>query len=125
MKPAANRKFPGIRLGVIGGVSLVLLSLIGIVEAFSQREIISDVISMGQTLLLLTGVSIGYLAAKRGRERGQRQVFGAGITAGLVMAGMLALLVLVGHAINMRQVFINASPALFQILIFQQEALWP
>ena len=40
------------------------------------------------------------------------------------MAGMLALLVLLGQAINMRQVFINASPALFQILIFQQEELW-
>ena len=40
------------------------------------------------------------------------------------MAGMLALLVLLGQAINMRQVFINASPVLFQILIFQQEHFW-
>ena len=58
MKSAANRQFPGIRLGLIGGVSLVLLSLIGIVEAFSQREIISDVISMGQCLLLFVAVFI-------------------------------------------------------------------
>ena len=124
MNPALTQRFPGIRLGLIGGASLVLLSLIGMVEAFNQREIISDVISMGQTLLLFTAVFIGYLAAKRGRERGQGQVFGSGITAGLIMAGMLALLVLLGHAINMRQVFINASPVLFQILIFQQEELW-
>jgi branched-chain amino acid transport system permease protein len=124
MNPALTQRFPGIRLGLIGGVCLVLLSLVGMVEAFNQREIISDVISMGQTLLLLTAIFIGYLAAKRVRERGQGQVFGAGITAGLIMAGMLALLVLLGHAINMRQVFINASPVLFQILIFQQEDLW-
>jgi branched-chain amino acid transport system permease protein len=122
MNPAATQRLPGIRLGLIGGASLVLLSLIGMVEAFNQREIISDIISMGQTLLLFTAGFIAFLAANRGR--GQGQVFGAGITAGLIMAGMLALLVLLGHAINMRQVFINASPALFQTLIFQQEELW-
>jgi branched-chain amino acid transport system permease protein len=121
MNPSLSQRFPGIRLGLIGGACLVLLSLIGMVEAFNQREIISEVISMGQTLLLFTAVFIGYLAAQRARERGQGQVFAAGLSAGLIMAGMLVLLVLLGHAINMRQVFINASPALFQILTFQQE----
>jgi branched-chain amino acid transport system permease protein len=122
MNPVATRRFPGIRLGLIGGASLALLSLIGMVEAFSHREIISEVISMGQTLLLLTAVFIAYLAAARGLGRGQ--VLGAGITAGVIMAAMLALLVLLGHVVNMRQVFINASPALFQTLTFQQEELW-
>jgi branched-chain amino acid transport system permease protein len=124
MNPDAAQRFPGLRLGLIGGASLVLLSLIGMVEAFNQRGIVSDVISMGQTLLLFTAVFIGYLAAVRERGRGPGRVFGAGIAAGLIMAGMLALLVLLGHAVNMREVFINASPALFQILIFQQEELW-
>ena len=124
MNPVSTQRFPGIPMGLIGGGSLVLLSLIGMVEAFNQREIISDVISMGQSLLLFTAVFIAYLAANRSRGRGQGQVFGAGITAGLIMAGMLSLLVLLDQAINMRQVFINASPALFQTLIFQQEELW-
>jgi branched-chain amino acid transport system permease protein len=124
MNPVATQRFPGIRLGLIGGASLVLLSMIGMVEAFNQREIISDVISMGQTLLLLIAVFIAYLAAVRGLERGQALVLGGGITAGLIMAGLLALFVLLGHAVNMRGVFINASPALFQSLIFQQEELW-
>ena len=65
MNPALRQRFPGLRLGLIGGACLVLLSLIGMVETFNQREIISDVISMGQTLLLLTAMSIAYLAAKR------------------------------------------------------------
>jgi len=124
MNPVSTQRFPGIPMGLIGGASLVLLSLIGMVEAFNQREIISDVISMGQSLLLFTAVFIAYLAAHRLREQSQGQVFGAGITAGLIMAGMLALLVLLDQAINMRQVFINASPVLFQTLIFQQEELW-
>jgi len=123
MKPAANRKFPGIRLGVIGGVSLVLLSLIGIVEAFSQREIISDVISMGQCLLLFIAVFIAYVAAARSISRGIGQTLAAGLTSALVMAVMLTLLVLLGTTVNMRQVLINASPRLFMILTFGQESL--
>jgi branched-chain amino acid transport system permease protein len=123
MKPAANRKFPGIRLGLIGGVSLILLSLIGMVEAFSQREIIGDVISMGQTLLLFTAVFIAYMAAGRSAVRGIGPTLAAGLTSALVMAAMLTLLVLLGNAINMRQVLINASPHLFMILTFGQEEL--
>ena len=43
----------------------MILSLIGMVEAFNQREIVSDVISMGQTLLLLTAAFIAYLPSAR------------------------------------------------------------
>ena len=53
MKKAYTVLEQGIKIGLIGGVSAVLLALIGMVEAFSQRDIISNVISMGHTLLLL------------------------------------------------------------------------
>jgi len=123
MNAVALRSFPEIRLGLIGGVSLILLSLIGIVEAFSQREIISEVISMGQTLLLFTAVFIAYVAAGRSTASRAGRTLAAGLVAGLIMAAMLALLVLLGTAINMRQVLINASPRLFNILTFGQEQL--
>jgi hypothetical protein len=55
----------GLKIGLIGGIVAVLLSLIGMVEAFSQRDIISNVVSMGHTLLFLVPVFMGYLAAKR------------------------------------------------------------
>ena len=53
-----------IRIGLIGGVVEVLLSLIGMIEAFSQRDIISQIISMGHTLLLLVVLFTGYLVSK-------------------------------------------------------------
>jgi len=46
-----------LKIGLIGSVISVLLALIGMVEAFSQRDIINEVISMGHTLLLLMGSS--------------------------------------------------------------------
>ena len=69
MNPAPARHFPGIRYGLIGGVCVVILSLIGMVEAFNQREIVTDVITMGQTLLLLMAAFVAYLGAQRAQPR--------------------------------------------------------
>ncbi|MFO7707456.1 MAG: hypothetical protein R6V84_04720 [Desulfobacterales bacterium] len=124
MTSTPTQRFAGIRLGGIGGVCLVLLSLIGMVYAFNQREIVSGVISMGQTLLVFTSAFIAYLAVKSVPSRTAGPVLSAGVTAGIVMAAILALLILLGKTVNMRQVFINASPALFDLLLFHQENLW-
>ncbi|MHB8765903.1 MAG: hypothetical protein ACYDA8_16430, partial [Deferrisomatales bacterium] len=63
MHAAPAHSFPGFRLGLIGGVSLVILSLIGMAEAFHARQIIAEVVSMGHTLLLVTALVLAYLAA--------------------------------------------------------------
>ncbi len=99
-------------MGAIG----VLLALIGMVEAFSQRSIISEVISMGHTLLLLTVLIGGYLAAKRATRTGQGKALVCSLFSGGVTGGVLCLLVLLGSQINLRMVFINASPLLYKLL---------
>ncbi len=109
-----------IKIGLIGGVVEVLLLLIGMIEAFSQREIISQIISMGHTLLLLVVLLIGYLAAKRTPGRKPLQVLINGVTSGLIVGGALALLVTMGGMMNLRKVFINASPLLYNLLTFDQ-----
>ncbi|MEJ5359279.1 MAG: hypothetical protein WHT06_11465 [Desulfobacterales bacterium] len=122
MKPETPERLPGLRLGLVAGACLVLLTLIGIVEAFSQREIVSGVLSMGEGLLLFTGLFIAHLAADRGlRVAGAGRALAAGVVCGVVAAALLVLLVLLSRAVNLRQVLINASPAVFQLLLFQQE----
>ena len=105
-----------IKIGLIGGVVGVLLSLIGMIEAFSQRDIISHIISMGHTLLLLVVLFMGYLAAKRTLGTKPLWVLTNGLISGLIVGGVLALLVFVGGMINLRKVFINASPLLYKLL---------
>src|SRR4030042_5552995 len=86
----------GIKIGLIGGVSAVLLALIGMVEAFSQRDIISNGISMGHTLLLLVAVFMGYLAAKRTTLTEPLWLLVNSLISGLMVGGLLALLVILG-----------------------------
>jgi branched-chain amino acid transport system permease protein len=110
----------GIKIGLIGGVSAVLLALIGMVEAFSRRDIISNVISMGHTLLLLVAVVMGYLAAKRTTRTEPLWILVNSSISGLIVGGFVALLVIVGSLINLRYVFVNAMPVLYKLLTFDQ-----
>jgi len=109
-----------IRIGLIGGVVEVLLALIGMIEAFSQRDIISHVISMGHTLLLLVVLFMSYLAAKGTTGNKPLQVLRNSALSGLIVGGMVALLVILGNYINLRKVLINASPLLYKLLTFDQ-----
>jgi branched-chain amino acid transport system permease protein len=90
------------------------------IEAFGQRDIISHVISMGHTLLLLVVLFMAYLAAKRTPRAEPLRVLINGFVSGLITGGILALLVFVGGLINLRKIFINASPLLYQLLTFDQ-----
>jgi len=108
----------GIKIGLIGGTVAILVALIGMVEAFSQRDIISQIISMGHTLLLLVVVFVGYLAARRTTQAKRFFVLINSFLSGLMVGSLLVLLVIVGNLVNLRKVFINASPALYKLLTF-------
>jgi len=109
-----------IKIGLIGGVVEILLSLIGMVEAFSQRDIIAHVISMGHTLLVIVALFMGYLAAKRTPTAGSLKVLANSFISGLIVGGLVSLLVIVGSLINLRKVFVNAMPVLYELLTFKQ-----
>jgi branched-chain amino acid transport system permease protein len=110
----------GIKIGLIGGVVAVLLSLIGMVEAFSPRYVISNVISMGHTLLLLIGVFFGYFSAQRTKWPGPFWILLNTLISGFLVGVMLTLLVLLGNVVKLRSIFINASPALYDLLTFKE-----
>lgn len=108
-----------LRIGLLWGTVAVYLSLVGMVETFAKREIILGVISLGHTLLLLTGLGAGYQAARR---RADSTVFtvGRGILAGLTVGVVISAFVVLGNRINLRAVFISASPGLFSVLSFDR-----
>jgi branched-chain amino acid transport system permease protein len=110
-----------VKSGLLAGGIAVFLSLVGMVEASSRRYIIAGILSTGQTLLLLAFIYGAYRAARQvgtGREAEPSRVslLTSGAITGLVTSVMLALLVLLGSALNLRTVFIKASPELYDLL---------
>lgn len=115
-----------LKLGLLGGVVAIYLCLVGLVETFGEADIIGDVIAFGHTLLMLTALGIGYIAARRVASaasktvRAAQALLGAAL-AGLLTGGLVALLVVIADTFNLRTVLINASPELFELLQFNQE----
>jgi len=107
-----------VRVGLVGAVVAIYLALVGIVPIFHARPLISGIISLGQTAIVLTAIGTGYAAARRAhavRWRGAA----VGAVAGGIAGAALTLLVLLGPAINLRAVMLQASPALYDVLTFR------
>lgn len=103
-----------IRFGLLGAAVGVFLCLVGIVGEFHERPLIEDVISLGQTALVLTWLGTGWVAARAGR-RGVSAVVQAAV-AGLIAGAGLTALVLVGSVVDLRAVFLPASPEMYEII---------
>ncbi len=112
-----------IRYGLLAGVAVLHMSLVGMVEAFSRREIVKDTISMGQLLLILAILVLAYVAARRAVEQHPLYAVFSGALVGLVAGALLAVLALLIKPLGMREVFANASPRLVKILLFDEEGV--
>lgn len=112
-----------IQKGLIGGGVAIWLALIGMVMRFAARPIIQDVVDLGHLLLLTVVFVLAYAAAKREYNAGITII--AGAIAGAVTALLLVGLVLLGGLIDIRTMFLNASPELYTFLAFGNLALLP
>ena len=110
--------FPVVRIGLLGGVVAVYLCLVGIVTTFNERPLIAGVLSLGEASLLLAWIGAGYLAARRAPGGTRPAEVAAGGLAGGLAGSLATLLVLVGSVVDLRSVFIHASPELYDLLTF-------
>ena len=112
---------PGFNTGVIAGIIVVYLGMVGMIEAFSDRPIITDYINFGPLLILLIFYLLAYRAI--GRPANEGAIFQTGITVGLVgglFTGVFLILVEIGESAGyqVRDVFISISPTMRDVLSF-------
>lgn len=100
-----------------GGIG-VFLSLVGMIEVFAKREIVLGVVSLGHTLLLLTVLAAGYQAGVREPRGGAALTVLRGILAGGAAGAVGSAFITLGTAVNLRAMFVSATPDLFLILSF-------
>ena len=117
-----NFLWTAVKIGLLGGAITIYLCLVGMVEVFNKRDVITDVITLGQFILLATVLITGFMAARRtsnisGKNRPLYELT-AGLIAGLITGFVLGLFTYIGTQINLRAIFITASPGLYDILTF-------
>jgi len=110
------------RYGFLGGAIALFLCMVGMVEIFGKRALIEDVLTLGHFTLLVTGLGTGYGVARRIRdlypEDGPFAGLLAGLFAGTLIGASLTALVLIGEKVDLRAVFLSASPTLYSMLTF-------
>jgi branched-chain amino acid transport system permease protein len=106
------------KLGVVGGIAVVFIALLGMIEAFATRDIIADVIDMGRVLVLIAFFLTGHFAIARKQNATPVENISSAGFAGLVSAAFLVgLMWLLSAMPTMRTVFVNATPALLKTLL--------
>jgi branched-chain amino acid transport system permease protein len=106
--------------GLINGGIVIFLGLVGMIETFSQRDIVSGLVSMGFVLLFLPFFMFGYSTAKKVPDQSLKTVLLAGSLTGMVAGFTAALLPILGQFVNLRDMFQYASPTLYSTLNFNQ-----
>ncbi len=112
-----------INLGLLGGILIVFVALLGMIEAFEKRDIINGVIDMGRVLLLVCFFLVGTFAVPN-RNAPKRTVLAllqaalAGFISSLVLNGLVLLM---SAMPTIRNVFVNATPTLLKSLAFGQD----
>ncbi len=117
-----------LQIGLIAGLTMVMISSMGIVETFDGRMIIHPFLSLGHALLFFIPLIAGHVAGKlppilegmAEPEHHPRDVLG-GLISGAIAGSMLALLALLAGVIDLRTLFINVSPALISLITFNAE----
>lgn len=105
-----------LRTGLLGSVVALYLCLVGIVPVFGDRPLISGVVALGEASLLMTYAAIGFLAARPFQAQSRLRMIVFGAAAGALTGVLPGLLVVAASAIDIREVFINASPVLYKEL---------
>lgn len=114
-----------LQYGVIAGVVVLYISLVGMIVAFNERYIIAETITLGQLLLFITPLILSYYGANRAMTSKTLKTLFFAIVIGLVSGVVIAAFLILGTNVNLREVFINASPELFEILSFGHENISP
>ncbi len=118
MKKETSYWVKAIQNGLIGGAVSLLLCLIGMVEAFQVTYIITGVITMAQILIFAPLLLEAYMSIRRATTGKLINLLGVGALAGFFGGVVLVIPLLLNQVMNLRNVLINFSPELVNILTF-------
>jgi branched-chain amino acid transport system permease protein len=109
-----------INYGLLGGTIMLYFSMIGMVEVFSARDLIGDFFNMGHMLLYGGAIGMMLFAARRIADQGGNLWLSA-LIIGIVAPLLPIVLVILSLNFSLREVFINVSPTLNEIITLGME----
>src|SRR4030066_1042451 len=103
--------------GLISGALCLLVMLVGLVEAFGDAYIISGMVSLGGIVLLIPVIILTYTSMSSSSKFPKSTLVGISAVIGLISGCLITLLILLGQVVDLRPMFVNASPVLYNMLM--------
>jgi len=103
--------------GLISGALCLLVMLVGLVESFGDTYVISGIVTLGEIILLIPVIILTYTTMSSSSKFPKSTMLGISALIGLVSGCIITMLILLGQVVNLRVMFVNASPALFNMLM--------
>ncbi len=108
-------------LGLIGGVVVVYLALVGIIEDFAERPVITDFVTLGIVAPAIALLILAYRATAappdwQGSPPTPLNTVGRGVVAGLAGGLLTAAFVALITTVDITFMFVNATPTVTEIL---------
>src|SRR4030042_6279295 len=103
--------------GLISGALCLLVMLVGLVESFGDTYIISGLITLGDIILMTPVILLTYMTLRSSSNFPKSILVGISTVIGLISGCIITLLVLLSQVVDLRSMFVNASPALFNIVM--------
>jgi branched-chain amino acid transport system permease protein len=128
----ADPRRRAVKAGVLGGGAAVYACVVGLMQRFAERDLITDVINLGITMLVAAAMAAGYMAARAGKARPgfpppERVTAASAITngaiAGAITGAMLGIFLLLADAIEMRSVLVSVTPAMLDTISLTDSAV--
>lgn len=114
LSPARRTLYTGLLMGVV----CVYAAAVGILKMFNDRWIIADVLTLGQTALILAALSTGVFIARKTSARSVPALAMQGFAGGAIVGGVLSALLILVANVNLRHMFVALSKPLVKVLSF-------
>lgn len=110
--------------GWTSGLVTLSIAALGLAELFAKRNIVAGMLTMGQVMIFITSIVMVYNFTKNlnSEQRKTAPLFGAVI--GTVTAIPLIALIFLSSIFDIRNIFVNVSPSLINLLSFGQENIY-
>lgn len=106
--------------GMLAALITLNVSVIGMVELFAQRALVSNTLTMGQVLVFGPPAVFSYLTAKSKKTNNQQALISSLIIGAVTAAPMIILLWLF-QSFDLRNILVNVSANLMEVITFGRE----
>ncbi|HEX9122536.1 MAG TPA: branched-chain amino acid ABC transporter permease [Actinomycetota bacterium] len=118
------------RLGMLGGMGVIYLALVGMVQTFDGVRLVGDQVTLGRVLLILPPLSAAYVLARPRIVAGEavkpdgRAALVGGAIIGVTGGALVGLSIVVANGLPERfaaqKIFTSVTPALISVVTFDR-----